>query len=132
MAFVSIEDLYGTAEVIAFENVYINSGEVLTEENIVLVKGRLSVRDGEKTTIIAREINFGEQKRNVLTLDITGVSEETKVKLRGAIKYFNGEMNNMPVQIVDGEKVLPCGAIYCTDKIIEIFYDILGKDKVKI
>ncbi len=133
MAFISIEDLYGTAEVIAFENVYINSGEVLTEENIVLVKGRLSVRDGEKTTIIAREItNFGEQRRNILTLDITGVSEETKVKLRGAIKYFNGEMNNIPVQIVDGEKTLPCGAIYCTDKILEIFYDILGKDKVKI
>ena len=133
MAFITIEDLYGTAEVLAFENVYINSGEVLTEENIVLVKGRLSVRDGERTTIIAREItNFGEQKRKILTLDITGVSEEIKVKLRGAIKYFNGEMNNIPVQIIDGEKTLPCGAIYCTDKILEIFYDILGKDRVKI
>ena len=133
MAFVTIEDLYGTAEILTFENVYIKAGDVLTEENIVLVKGRLSVRDGEKTTIIANDItNFGEIKRKVLSLDITGANEETKVKLRGAIKYFNGDMNNIPVQIIDGEKTLPCGAIYCTDKILEVFYEILGKDKVSI
>ena len=41
-------------------------------------------------------------------------------------------MNNIPVQIIDGEKILPCGAIYCTDRIIKVFEDILGKDKVKI
>ena len=133
MAFVTIEDLYGTAEILAFENVYINSGEVLTEEKIVLVKGRLSVRDGEKTTIIAREItNFGEKKRKVLSLNITDIDEDTKVKLRGAIKFFTGEMNNIAVQIIDGDKTLPCGAIYCTDKIIKVFYDILGEERVEI
>ena len=133
MAFITIEDLYGTAEVLAFENTYIKSGASLIEENIVLVKGRLSIRDGEKTTIIANEItNFSEKKSKVLTLDITGVTEETKVKLRGAIKYFNGEMNNIRVQIKDGEKILPCGAIYCTEEIMQVFVEILGNEKVKI
>ena len=71
MAFITIEDLYGTAEVLAFENTYIKSGASLIEENIVLVKGRLSIRDGEKTTIIANEItNFSEKKSKVLSLDI--------------------------------------------------------------
>ena len=133
MAFITIEDLYGTAEVLAFENTYIKSGASLIEENIVLVKGRLSIRDGEKTTIIANEItNFSEKKSKVLSLDITGVTEETKVKLRGAIKYFNGEMNNIRVQIKDGEKILPCGAIYCTEEIMQVFVEILGNEKVKI
>ena len=133
MAFITIEDLYGTAEVLAFENTYIKSGASLIEENIVLVKGRLSIRDGEKTTIIANEItNFSEKKSKVLSLDITGVTEETKVKLRGAIKYFNGEMNNIRVQIKDGEKSLPCGAIYCTEEIMQVFVEILGNEKVKI
>ena len=133
MAFVTIEDLYGQAEILAFENVYILAGEALMEENIVLVKGRLSVRDGEKTTIIAREItNFGIKKRKALMLDITGVSEDTKIKLRGAIKYFNGDLNNISVQIVDSEKVSPCGAIYCTDRILNVFYDILGQEKVVV
>ena len=133
MAFVTIEDLYGQAEILTFENTYLASQESLMEENIVLVKGRLSIRDGEKTTIIANSIsNFGIKKRNVLTLDITGATEETKVKLRGAIKYFNGELNNIAVTIKDGEKTLPCGAIYCTDKILQVFKDILGEDKVKV
>ena len=133
MAFITVEDLYGQAEILAFENVYVSSGEALIEENIVMIKGRLSVRDGEKTTIIAREItNFGIKKRNILSLDITGIEEDTKVKLRGAIKYFSGDMNNIPVQIVDGDNTLPCGAIYCTDRILNVFYDILGQERVNI
>ena len=133
MAFISIEDLYGTAEILAFENTYLKSQSSLMEENIVLVKGRLSIRDGENTTIIANEItDFAEKKSKVLSLDITGVTEDTKVKLRGAIKYFNGEMNNIRVQIIDGENIMPCGAIYCTEEIFGIFVEILGRDKVKI
>ena len=133
MAFVTIEDLYGTAEVLTFENTYLKSQSSLMEENIVLVKGRLSIRDGEKTTIIANEItNFAEKKYKVLSLDITGATEETKVKLRGAIKYFNGEMNNIRVQIKDGDKIMPCGAIYCTEEIFKVFEEILGKEKVGI
>ena len=133
MAFVTIEDLYGTAEVLTFENTYLKSQSSLMEENIVLVKGRLSIRDGEKTTIIANEItNFAEKKYKVLSLDITGATEETKVKLRGAIKYFNGEMNNIRVQIKDGDKIMPCGAIYCTEEILKVFEEILGGEKVGI
>ena len=133
MAFITIEDLYGTAEVLTFENTYMKCQSSLVEENIVLVKGRLSIRDGEKTTIIANEItDFSEKKTKVLSLDITGATEEIKVKLRGAIKYFNGEMNNIRVQIKDGKKIMPCGAIHCTQKIITIFEEILGKEQVKI
>ena len=134
MAFVTIEDLYGTAEILVFESTYLKSQESLIEENIVLVKGRLSVRDGETTTIIANEItNFAEKKSKVLRLDITGATEEAKVKLRGAIKFFNGEMNNIPVQIVENDEILPYkGAIYCTNEIFKVFIDILGEEKVTI
>lgn len=41
MAFVSIEDLYGTAEVIVFENAYIKAGKSLVEENIVMVDRKI-------------------------------------------------------------------------------------------
>ena len=73
-----------------------------------------------------------KKRSKVLSLDITGVTEETKIKLRGAIKYFNGEMNNIKVQIIDGEKIMPCGAIYCTEEILKVFVEILGTDKVNI
>ena len=41
MAFVSIEDLYGTAEVIVFENAYIKAGKSLIEGNIVIVDRKI-------------------------------------------------------------------------------------------
>ena len=40
MAFVTIEDLYGNAEVLVFENAYLKAGNCLVEENIVIVEGR--------------------------------------------------------------------------------------------
>ena len=131
MAFVTIEDLYGTAEILVFENAYLNAGKSLVEENIVMVDGRLSIREDETTTIIANEIkDLGEQKQKIFTLDITKANEEQKEKLRGALRYFSGDKNNINVQIkVDGN-MKPCGQIYLTDQIREVFEDILGKEKV--
>ena len=131
MAFVTIEDLYGTAEILVFENAYLNAGKSLVEENIVMVDGRLSIREDETTTIIANEIkDFGEQKQKIFTLDITTANEDQKEKLRGALRYFSGDKNNINVQIkVDGN-MKTCGQIYLTDQIREVFEDILGKEKV--
>lgn len=131
MAFVTIEDLYGTSEIIVFESAYLKSGKSLVEENIVIVDGRLSIREDDTTTIIANEIkDFGEQKSKILTLDITNCTEEQKDKLRGAIKYFNGDKNNINVQIKIGEELKPCGQIYLTDEIIKIFEEIIGKENI--
>jgi DNA polymerase-3 subunit alpha len=133
MAFVTIEDLYGQAEIIAFENAYLTAKDSLIEENIVLIKGRLSIREEEKTTIIANEItNFGVQKRKELIINITNLDEPIKKKLRGAIKYFNGEMNNIAVEVQDGENILKCGAIYLTGAIYEVFQDIVGKENIEL
>ena len=133
MAFVTIEDLYGQAEIIVFENAYLTAKDSLMEENIVLIKGRLSIREEEKTSIIANEItNFGVQKRKELIINITNLDEPIKKKLRGAIKYFNGEMNNIAVEVQDGESILKCGAIYLTGAIYEVFQDIVGKENIEL
>jgi len=125
MAFITIEDLYGTAEIIAFENTVINSSKSLIEENIVTVTGRLSIREDDSATIIANDIkDFGEQKQDILSIDITNFSEEQKEKLRNAIKYFTGDRNNMNVQVKIGKEIKPCGAIYYNDKIKKIFDEI--------
>ena len=132
MAFITIEDLYGTAEVICFENAYINAENSLVEENIVLVEGRLSIREDD-TTIIANEIkSFEEKREKILSLDITNATEEEKSKLRGALRYFSGDKNNINVYIKINEDMKLCNSIYLTDQILEIFKGILGKDKVKI
>ena len=133
MAFVTIEDLYGTAEVIVFENAYLKAGNSLVEENIVMIDGRLSIREDDTTTIIANEIkDFGEQKQRILTLDITNLDEEHKSKLRGAICYFQGDKNNINVQIKVGEEYKPCGQMYVTDEILKFFGELIGSENVTI
>ena len=104
-------------------------GGSLVEENIVMIDGRLSIREDDATKIVAREIkNFGEAKPKMLTLNITNATEEQKAKLRGAIKYFNGEQNNISVVIKIGDDLKACGAIYLTDEILQVFEEIIGKE----
>ena len=129
MAFITLEDLYGSAEIIVFEPTYLKAQNILVEENIVIIDGRLSVREDDATKIVAREIrNFEENKPKMLILNITSTSEEQRAKLRGAIKFFNGEQNNISVAIKIGKDLKSCGAIYLTDEILKVFEDIIGKE----
>ena len=132
MAFVTIEDLYGSAEIIVFENAYMKSKESLYEENIVIVDGRLSVREDD-TTIIANQISdFKEQKKQKLIFDITDLDEENKAKLRGGICYFSGDKNNIHVFVKMGEEEKSCGAIFINDDIINLFKLVLGNERVML
>ena len=133
MAFVTVEDLYGPTEVIVFENCYQNCSNILVEDNIVLVDGRLSIREDEETKIVAREIKeFGEQKKKVFVLDITNINDEQKERLRGAIKFFTGERNNIQVQIINGERKDMAGGIFINNETLEEFRDIVGYENAKI
>ena len=133
MAFVTIEDLYGPTEVIVFESCYQNCSNILMEDNIVLVDGRLSIREDEDTKIVARDIKeFGEQKRKVLNLDITSTSDEQKERLRGAIKFFTGEKNNIQVQIINGERKDMAGGIFLSGDTLEQFQDIIGYENARV
>ena len=133
MAFITIEDLYGTAEIIAFENAYLKSEKSLVEEKIVLVEGRLSIREDDRTTIIANSIkDFEEQKQKILTINITNATEEEKDKLRGFLRYFYGEKNNINVQIQIGDEFKPCGQIYLTDESLKLLKEIIGEERVNL
>ena len=55
------------------------------------------------------------------------MSEERKEKLRGALKFFNGDKNNVPVQIENGEKKVTIGGIYLTEEILKEFEEITGE-----
>lgn len=142
MAFVTVEDLYGATEIIVFESAYLKSSKSLLEENIVLVNGRLSIKEDDTTTIIANEIkDLSEadniitntvQPRKILVLNITNADEEHKEKLRGAIRFFNGNKNNINVKIQVGDELKDCGQIYLTDEILQVFQEILEKENVEL
>ena len=133
MAFVTIEDLYGAAEIIIFESCYENCKDILVNENVVLVEGRLSLREDEETKIVARTIQeFGIQKRKMICFNVTGLAEEEKNKLKGMIKFFTGDKNNMQIKIINGEQESMAGGIYMTPEILTAFQNEIGNENAKI
>ncbi len=132
MAFVTIEDLYGQAEIIIFENCYAQSSNILLNEKIVLIEGRLSIREDEDVKIVANRITeFGQTKKNTLEIDITNLDEETKKKLRGAIKFFSGDKNNTALCVKENDEIKPCGGIYLTQNILNEFEELVGSGRIK-
>lgn len=133
MAFVTIEDLYGSFEVIIFENCYQSCSNILVEDSIVLVEGRLSIREDDDAKIVASSIKeFGAAKNKSLNLDITNLEENNKNRLRGLLRFFSGEKNNIQVYIINGEKKDAAGGIFLSDKVLKELKEIVGNEQVKV
>lgn len=148
MAFITVEDLYGSTEIIVFDSCYNRSSNVLVVDGIVLIDGRLSIREDDDVKIVANtivdfenatqnsntntQILNQEHKPKILTLNIQNATEDQKAKLRGAIRFFSGERNNIAVQVQDNEGLKPCGTIYLNQEILQEFKEILGEENVKI
>lgn len=56
MAFVEIEDIFGSLEVVVFPKTYTEYKSLLKEDSIVLIKGRMSIREDEDVSILAGQI----------------------------------------------------------------------------
>lgn len=136
MAFVTVEDLYGQCEVIVFENCYQMCSNFLIDENIVLIEGRLSIREDEDVKIVANKIVEFKGNNNVssntLRINITNLTENQKDKLRGIIKFFAGDKNNYKIEIKNGDKVDSAGGILMNEEILKEFEEIVGKENLEI
>jgi len=99
MAFITVEDLYGSFEVIVFPAVLKRFQRLLEVESIILIKGRISMKEEEAPKIICDTVstfmkNESEQKSKVY-LRITNEMDEDVVKsIEPLLKFFNG---NTPV-----------------------------------
>lgn len=71
MAFVTLEDLYGSIDVVVFPRILQQYQELLKEDAIIFIKGRISVRDDDDVSILASQIKsiddespFEEERKN--------------------------------------------------------------------
>ncbi len=56
MAFLTIEDLYGTFDVMLFSKLYNRYKDIAIEDGLVTVKGKISIRDGKSPCVVAETI----------------------------------------------------------------------------
>ena len=62
MAFLTVEDMFGSVEVIVFSKIYERQTHLLSEGNIVLIHGRLSLREDEDAKIVCESVEPCPQK----------------------------------------------------------------------
>ena len=62
MAFLTIEDVYGNFDVMLFSRQYDRFKSLVEEDNMVTIKGKVSIRDGKSPCVIAESIIPWEKK----------------------------------------------------------------------
>ena len=140
MAFVTLEDIYGSIEVVVFPKPYEKYKNLLLEENVLLIKGRVNAEPDEEASIFCEEVFELDDKRLkktiqklYLKIDDT-ISEQKLESIMALLKYFSG---NVPVYLYkDGEKKATKlsneYSVYLSDLLINELKEKLGKDNVKL
>lgn len=135
MAFIALEDMYGIMEILVFPNVLEKYGDLLFAENIVFIKGRVSLREDEEGKIICEEVfPINYIKTNKLFLRINDENRGKLNSVKESLKYFKG---NIPVVLYDDVKKLkmsfePPIHVDTNDELISILREVLGSDNVKL
>ena len=130
MAFVTVEDLYGTVECVCFPNVYERIKSFLAVDAVVSLSGKIDINEEKAPTIIvdrmsefrideqekpphaenartgeAAEAAAKEEKEKTLWLKISGMAQEDVDELMETLCYYQGDT---PVYFVRDRKKMLC------------------------
>lgn len=137
MAFATLEDLYGTVELIIFPKVYDKFTKYIYEDSIVIVEGRLSINEEEDPKIICDTIKpLAKTKKEKLYLKIS--REKSLVLLEDLKKILKQHNGNVPVYVYieENNKTIRADRDYWIDiekkELIKKLISILGEDCVKV
>ena len=136
MAFLTVEDLFGTVEVVVFPRDYEKYRQYLEEDNKIFVKGRVSEEDDKASKLICEKIlPFGQKKKE---LWIQFPDKETYLE-EEAITYgylADSEGNDEVVIYCEKEKIvkkLPANKnISINPQILSKLMNHFGENRVKV
>jgi len=92
MAFITIEDLYGSCECVIFPKIYINRHRHIMNDVLVLIEGTVSVREDKPPSVIVNSIQPLESSKSMkkLFLRIQKGKEHLYSKMLECIKMSKG------------------------------------------
>jgi DNA polymerase-3 subunit alpha len=136
MAFLTVEDMYGSVETVVFSQLFERHKERLDEDAVIVIKGKCSVKEDEVAKIIANDIYFysdllERRERFVLWLRIKKEKASQQKKLMDLLQANPGLS---PVKIFDKEKrtlqIVP--GVSLKDSFVNKLKTLLGEDSVQI
>jgi DNA polymerase-3 subunit alpha len=143
--FLTVEDMFGAVEIIVFSKIYEKFGARLQEDQVLVIQGRVSVREEEATKLVAQDFLFYEEMPQVFS------SHEKKIKSTFWIKIakdkiispksvtdilaaFPGDTEVMIYNEAENKKIRADGMYFVTpsDSLTQAMESLLGKGMVKV
>ncbi|MBU3142517.1 DNA polymerase III subunit alpha [Clostridium sp. CF012] len=137
MAFINLEDLYASVEVIVFPKTFEKYKSLIEEDEIVIIKGRVSIREEEQPKILCEDIKpllkINSEKIYILIENET-MMKDTLKKLKQNLSIYRGYT---PVFLCTKQP----RKMYAVDKALwlneetdtmEVLRSIFGESNVKI
>jgi DNA polymerase-3 subunit alpha len=144
MCFLTVEDMFGSVEIVVFANQYEKQGHRLQAEQVVIIQGRASVREEEEAKIIANELLLYDDiprtdahptgKQTTLWLKIP---INRTIALRDITDILSSHPGETPVMIFNEQNNQKFAAnknfrIRPDDGLIRKLKELLGSDSVKV
>jgi DNA polymerase III subunit alpha len=129
MVFAGLEDVTGSCEVVAFNSVYQHARELLVQDKVIVVRGRIDQKGAGETKLVAMEITGFEatpERREVrLKVDARIAPAGIVRELASLVKDFPGEAP-VYVDLVTsmGSKLLELGPNYRVRPVPDFFAEV--------
>ncbi|MCR4990900.1 MAG: DNA polymerase III subunit alpha [Lachnospiraceae bacterium] len=136
MAFIQVEDLVGSVEVIVFPRDYEKNSDKINEDEKVFIRGRISVEDDRDAKLIAESFIPFENVPKKLWIKFPDKAsfESSEEKLNGMLKDSDGR-DCVVIYIEEGKAIrqLPRSmSVDANDALKNELSDVFGEDAVKI
>ena len=136
MAFITIEDLFGTVEVIIFPRDYEKYSRYLNEDEKVFVAGHANVEEDKNGKLICEKIySFDDTKRELWLQFATKESYEEKEKELYSLLYGSDGNDEIVIYIASPRAMKRLGQnhnVHINPELISNLTDFLGEKNVKI
>jgi len=133
MAFLNVEDLTGTVEVVVFPRAYLQNRLAIRVDEVILVKGKLN-GNGEDVKIIAEEIStLDSHLRGELHLKIDSSQSPVLDQVQLILSSYKGE-SPVFLHLEKEKKVIKTGEEYLVDlsgPVVQRLEELLGQNRVK-
>ena len=146
MAFITVEDLSGSMEVLAFPKVLLAASEAVHDNAVVVIKGRVSYKEDEPSKLIADSIVDVERyepdkiktdiksTKNGLWMKLSSMRSESFEETKNLLQIFEG---NFPVYMYfedTKQRMLAPKSLWCTqsDLLVSELERVLGAGNVKV
>lgn len=124
MYFVTIEDSLGKMEILVFPKVLEKTSDLWKEENVVLVKGKLSEKDGEFKLLLDDGVLVDKKELYVYKKSTKSSFSSSKPNLNNSYSNSNLSKNNIPEEVK--KNIIICIGETCSpatlDEISKIIY----------